>query len=95
MPGSTKHDTSIKIIQSDAIRATVPRSGSKSAVLVKMLMSKRGVTIDEMIVATGWQAHSVRGFLAGTLRRRYGLKANVIEAKGGKRRYWVVYYHDG
>jgi len=53
-------------------------------------MSKRGVTIDEMIVATGWQAHSVRGFLAGTLRRRYGLKANVKETKGGKRRYRVV-----
>jgi len=90
MSRSTIHDTSIKIIKSDANPSIVPRPGSKSAVLVKMLMSKRGVTIDEMIVATGWQAHSVRGFLAGTLRRRYGLKANVIEAKGGKRRYRVV-----
>ena len=90
MTASTKHDTSIKIIKSDAIRPIVPRPGSKSALLVKMLMSKRGVTIDEMTVATGWQAHSVRGFLAGTLRRRYGLKANVIETKGGKRRYRAV-----
>jgi len=90
MTGSTKHDTSINIIPTDAICTISPRSGSKSAVLVKMLMSKRGVTIDEMIVATGWQAHSVRGFLAGALRRRYGMKANVKEVKGGKRRYRVV-----
>ena len=42
------------------------RPGSKAAAVITLLKAKRGATIPEMMEDTGWQAHSVRGFLAGS-----------------------------
>ena len=44
-------------------------------------------TIDEMMAATGWQAHSVRGFLAGSLKKRHSLEAISVKRDGEPRRY--------
>ena len=49
------------------------RAESKQARIIAMLRTPSGVTIDAMVQATGWQPHSVRGFLAGVVRKRLGL----------------------
>lgn len=65
------------------------RSGTKSATVIDLLKSKSGASLAEMMKATGWQAHSVRGFLAGSLRKRHGLAAESEKAADGERRYRV------
>ncbi len=54
-----------------------------------MLQRKEGTTIAAVMKATGWQKHSVHGFLAGVVRKKLGL--NLVSDKvDGKRIYRVV-----
>jgi hypothetical protein len=63
--------------------------GSKQARLIAMLQSPSGATIAAMMDATGWQQHSVRGFLAGVVRKR--LKLKLISKKvDGARVYQIA-----
>ena len=55
-----------------------------------LLSNPDGATIDELQSATGWQAHSVRGFLAGTVKKKLGLILDSQKTEGGVRRYRVV-----
>ena len=65
------------------------RDGSKSALILGLLKRPGGATTQELMNATDWQPHSVRGFLSGTVRKKLGL--NVISAKGddGDRSYSI------
>jgi hypothetical protein len=65
------------------------RGGSKLDALVQQLQTKRGVTIDHLAKATGWQTHSVRGAISGSLKKKLGLKI-VNERVDGVRRYRIV-----
>jgi Protein of unknown function (DUF3489) len=56
------------------------RAGTKNAQILAMLRDRSGTTIAAMVVATGWQEHSVRGFLAGVVRKRLGL--NLVSEPG-------------
>jgi Protein of unknown function (DUF3489) len=49
-----------------------------------MLRSPTGATIDAMMKATGWQQHSVRGFLAGVVRKRLNLKLSSEKVDGNR-----------
>ncbi len=62
------------------------RSGTKIAEIVNLLSRKRGATIEELAAATGWQVHSVRGAISGTVRRKLGHKI-ISEVQGDARRY--------
>jgi len=63
--------------------------GSKQDSVIAMLKSPAGATIDAMMKATGWQQHSVRGFLAGVLRKRLKLKLGSKKVDG-KRVYRIT-----
>ena len=49
------------------------RDNTKLATVIAMLCRKEGATIDQLMKATGWQAHSVRGALSGALKKKLGL----------------------
>ena len=77
--------------KNDATRSAPPRGAAarsnKASSIIALLRSKRGATIPELMEATGWQAHSVRGFLAGALRKRHGLEPASEKRAGELRRY--------
>src|SRR5580704_2549032 len=50
-----------------------PREGSKTDRILELLKRPGGVTAKELMKATGWQPHSVRGFLSGTVGKKMGL----------------------
>ena len=60
------------------------RPGTKLALLVDLLQRKGGATIAEMVKATGWQPHSVRGAISGALKTKLGLaiKSEKVEGRG-------------
>jgi hypothetical protein len=62
--------------------------GSKQARLIAMLRSPEGTTIDAMMKATDWQKHSVRGFLAGVVRKRLAL--NLVSGKVNDHRVYRI-----
>ncbi len=49
------------------------RPGTKQALLIDLLKRKKGATIEKIVEATGWQPHSVRGAISGTLKKKLGL----------------------
>jgi hypothetical protein len=58
-------------------QALKTRAGTKQAVLIDMLCSANGVTIEEIMRATDWQSHTVRGAIAGALKKKLGMTVNV------------------
>jgi hypothetical protein len=52
---------------------------TKASAVITLLSRPEGATIETMTKATGWQPHSVRGFLAGTLKKKLG--KNVVSEK--------------
>ena len=64
------------------------RPETKHARILSMLRSSRGATIASIMTATDWQPHSVRGFLAGVIRKKLGL--NLISEQTDKGRIYRV-----
>lgn len=54
-----------------------------------LLRRSEGASLDEMVKATGWQQHSLRGFMSGTIVKRKGLTI-ASEKSDGERRYRIV-----
>ena len=74
-----------------------PKQGescSKQSRVIAMLRSPAGATIDAIMKTTGWQQHSVRGFLAGVVRKRLNLKLSS-EKVDGNRIYQIKSSDDG
>ncbi|MHA1152552.1 MAG: DUF3489 domain-containing protein [Alphaproteobacteria bacterium] len=66
------------------------RLGTKQALLIDLLKRKKGATIEKIVAATGWQPHSVRGAISGTLKKRLGLMVTSEKPSDGPRRYRIV-----
>jgi hypothetical protein len=54
-----------------------------------MLKRPGGATLKEIMKATGWQPHSVRGFLSGTIGKKMGLKVESTKTESGERSYYL------
>jgi hypothetical protein len=66
-----------------AAQPTIPRE-SKKAHIIAMLREPGGVTIEAMARAANWQPHSVRGFLAGVVRKKLGLTLVSADGQNGR-----------
>jgi len=65
-----------------ASRQTSPRADTKQSRAIALLRSTKGASIAALMEATGWQQHSVRGFLAGVVRKRLGLELESSKVDG-------------
>jgi len=65
------------------------REGSKAAKVLDLLRRPHGVSLKELMKATGWLAHSVRGYLSGTVSKRMRVKLVSAKSENGERRYSV------
>jgi hypothetical protein len=72
-----------KIEQSEA-----PREGTKTAQVVALLQRKNGATLKEIMEKMGWQRHTVRGFMAGAMKKA-GYTVESFKPEGGERTYRI------
>jgi len=78
-----------KMAPKAAKKATGARDGSKASQILERLKAPTGTTVAELMKATGWQAHSVRGFLSGTVNKKLGLAVISTKAEDGERTYSI------
>ena len=70
-------------------KSSVSSAPTKAAKVLRLLQRNTGATITELAKVTGWQEHSVRGFLSGTLQKKHGFQVTSTKEDGKARRYAV------
>ncbi len=70
-------------------KAVATHPGSKSTKILDLLRRPAGASVKELMKATGWQPHSVRGFLSGTLDKKLGLKVESFQRADDERAHRV------
>ncbi len=77
-------DTGIETPDPNPSKTGMPKEGSKLATLIASLRQAEGATISELMEATGWQAHSVRGTISGNLKKKLKLEvvSEVLDGRG-------------
>lgn len=87
-PTDTKTVTdAVAVIKAEKLDRS--RAGTKAATVLAMLHAGDGATVAAIIAATGWQAHSVRGFLSGTVRKKLNLPLIKSKAADGTLTYRI------
>ena len=67
----------------------VAREGTRKAIIIGLLEKPNGASITEIMEVTGWQPHSVRGFISGSLVKKSGLKVDSFKREDGQRAYAI------
>jgi hypothetical protein len=75
--------------EAPAPNAPTPRSGTKQAMLISLLQDPDGATMDEILAATGWLAHTARGAMSGALGKKLGLLVTSAKEQGRGRVYRI------
>ncbi len=70
-----------------APKARTPRKGTKQSTLIAMLRAPDGATIEEIVAATNWARHTVRGAMSGALKKKLGLTITSEKVDGRGRTY--------
>ena len=86
---SAKKATPAKKAPKSAKKPTGAREGCKTATILEMLKRPDGATAKELLKMTGWQPHSLRGFISGTLGKKMGLAVESTKGEDGARTYSV------
>jgi hypothetical protein len=87
---STKPGPSPK---ADAAKAAAPKTRtkpSKAQTVIALLRRKKGATLAELATATGWQQHSVRGLISGTIKKKLQLDVDVVKTGKSATRYRIA-----
>jgi Protein of unknown function (DUF3489) len=87
-PAKKAPKTRSKATKPAKTEAGAPREGTKTAQVVAMLQRKNGATLSEITEKMGWQAHTVRGFMAGALKGA-GYEVESFKPEGGERTYRI------
>ena len=95
MSKTTRKQTTTKTAKRTTTKAApaeakAPRAESKQAQLIAMLKRSDGATIAEVVEALQWQPHTVRGSIAGALKKKLGLKVESEKVDGRGRVYRVA-----
>jgi hypothetical protein len=69
---------------------TKPARQTKQQIMIDLLSRDEGASIPELMAATGWQQHTVRGALSGTLKKRLGFEIESIKTSGSGRTYRIL-----
>jgi hypothetical protein len=72
-----------------AKKRTTARGGSKTEHILGLLKRPGGATLKELLKATGWQPHSVRGFLSGAIGKKRGIPVESFKNTAGERGYRI------
>ena len=98
-PKATGESAAAKIAKQKPVKArkakkehkpATAREGSKKAVILALLQKQGGATLAEIMTATGWQAHSVRGFISGMLGKKMAMTVESARNECGERTYRVA-----
>src|SRR5262249_9170206 len=92
---TAKATTAKKATRPKKAAKTVPnakttREGSKTDKAIAMMKRPGGATLPELMATFGWQAHTVRGFVAGALTKKLGLTVASTKREGGERTYSIA-----
>ena len=81
-----------KTSQSKTKKVTGKRTAanSKGETIIELLRRKEGATLGDLTKATGWQPHSVRGFLSAQVGKKLGLKLESTKREDGQRLYRIA-----
>src|SRR5262245_35551613 len=95
MPKTTRKRTTTKTTKRTAAKSSAKqpkaaRPASKQAQLIELLRRPDGATIDEVVKALDWQAHTVRGAISGALKRKLGLKVESEKVEDRGRAYRIT-----
>ena len=89
-PAVPKAKTKVPSRASKKLVSNVGRANSKQAKVIALLKRPGGATLDALVKATGWQRHTVRGAIAGALKKRLKLKVIATKSEGGVRSYRIA-----
>lgn len=64
-------------------------AATKAAKISLLLQRNTGATLADLVKATGWQEHSIRGFMSGTLKKKQGIEVRSTQEEGKPRRYFI------
>ena len=80
--------TPLKVDPACVVPQAPPRAPTRTTTLIGLMRAEGGASAADLAAAVGWQAHSVRGFISGTLKKRADLEV-VVAKHDGVTRYRV------
>ncbi len=86
--GLTRIETP-KTTVSHKVKEAKPKRITKQSILIDMLQTGSGASIEELTKATGWQPHTVRGAISNVLRKKLGLNVVNEQSYSGKQVYRI------